>query len=169
MFRVVMFDLGLTLVDSQYRPFAGVEEALTEISRLRTAEGDPLKSCLVSDFEMASPPMTKVTALFNEYLVILERSGLRRFFEPVDERVTLSTHAEALKPDRRIFDKALQRLGMIVPLPNCLFITENSTHIERARNDLNMHVLQFGAGSPFGFDDWREAPALIADRLRRLS
>ena len=83
MIRVVMFDLGLTLVDSQYRPFAGVEEALTEISRLRTAEGDPLKSCLVSDFEMVSPPMTtaKVTALFNEYLVILERSGLRRFFE----------------------------------------------------------------------------------------
>ena len=83
--------------------------------------------------------------------------------------MTLSTHAEALKPDRRIFDKALQRLGMIVPLPNCLFITENSTHIERARNDLNMHVLRFGAGSPFGFDDWHEAPALIADRLRRLS
>jgi hypothetical protein len=167
MIRVVMFDLGMTLVDDDRRPFAHVEDALTAISDFKTADGKSLRSCLVSDFTMATPPVTdaKVSALFNEYLAILDGAGLRSFFEPVNKRVTLSTHAGVKKPDRKIFETALQRLGADVSLEECLFITEDAAHIEKAREIFNMKTMQFhSAGSShFDFDDWAEAPALIAN------
>jgi FMN phosphatase YigB (HAD superfamily) len=167
MIRVVMFDLGMTLVDGDHRPFAHVEDALTAISGFKTADGKSLRSCLVSDFTMATLPATvaKVTALFNEYLAILDGTGLRPFFEPVNTRVTLSTHAGVQKPDRKIFEKALQRLGASVSLEECLFITEDATHIDKARKTLRMKTLQFrsAGSSQFDFDDWVKAPALIAN------
>jgi hypothetical protein len=167
MIRVVMFDLGMTLVDADRRPFPHVEDALTAIEGFKTADGKPLRSCLVSDFKMASPPVTaaKVTALFNEYLAILDATGLRPFFEPVSKRVTLSTHVGAEKPDRKIFETALQRLGADVPLEECLFITEEAAHIEKARDTLKMATLEFRSAesSAFDFDDWADAPALIAN------
>jgi FMN phosphatase YigB (HAD superfamily) len=167
MIRVVMFDLGMTLVDGNDRPFPHVEEALTAIATFKTADGKALRSCLVSDFTMAERPVTaaKVTKLFNEYLAILDETGLRPFFEPVKKRVTLSTHAGVKKPDRGIFEKALQRLGASVSLEECLFITENASHIEEARRTLKMKTLQFGStgSSEFDFDDWSDAPALIAN------
>ena len=167
MIRIVMFDLGMTLIDGDHRPFAHVEAALTAISGFKTADGKPLRSCLVSDFTMATPPVTttKVTALFNEYLAILDGTGLRPFFEPVHKRVTLSTQAGVAKPDREIFEKALQRLGASVALKECLFITEDATHIDKARKDLKMQTLQFRSAelSEFDFDDWSDAPALIAN------
>jgi beta-phosphoglucomutase-like phosphatase (HAD superfamily) len=167
MIRVVMFDLGMTLIDADRRPFPHVETALAAISDFKTADGKALRSCLVSDFRMAAPPVTaaKVTALFNEYLSILTATGLRPFFEPVAERVTLSTHAGVNKPDQEIFEKALQRLGADVSLEECLLITEETAHIEKARSDLGMKALRFGGpgSDPLDFDDWAEAPALVAD------
>jgi FMN phosphatase YigB (HAD superfamily) len=49
MIRVVIFDLGMTLIDGNRRPYPHVEDALRAIARLRTADGKPLRSCLVSD------------------------------------------------------------------------------------------------------------------------
>ncbi len=87
MIRVVMFDLGMTLVDGERHPFPHVTDALTAIADFKTGDGKPLRSCLVSDFTMPTKPVTdaKVTALFEEYLAILDQTGLRRFFEPVKE------------------------------------------------------------------------------------
>jgi hypothetical protein len=44
-------------------------------------------------------------------------------------------------------------------------ITEDAVHIEKARDVLKMGTLQFrsGGSSQFSFDDWAEAPALIAN------
>ena len=167
MIRVVMFDLGKTLIDGNHQPFPHVEIALAAISDFKTADGQALRSCLVSDFTMAKPPVTdaKVAALFNEYLAILDGTGLRPFFEPVNKRVTLSTHAGVEKPDRKIFETALQRLGAnSVKLVECLFITEEATHIEKARETLKMKTLQFRSpeSNQFDFDNWAEAPGLIA-------
>jgi len=166
MIRVVMFDLGLTLIDADNRPFPHVKDALDAISTFRAENGNPLRRCLVSDFTMASPPATsaKVSALFKQYLAILDPTGLRPFFEPVSKRITLSTHAGVLKPDRKIFETALSRLGAGVQLQECLFITENAAHIKAARETLEMQTLRFrSAGSnQFDFEDWAQAPALIA-------
>ena len=94
----------------------------------------------------------KVAALFEEYLSILEQTGLRPYFEPVTRRVTLSTHAGVLKPDRTIFEKAVQRLGADWPLEECLFITENREHIKAARTMLKMKTLQFRSPESKEFD-----------------
>jgi len=167
MIQVVMFDLGMTLIDGENRPFPHVESALTAISGFKTVNGKPLRSCLVSDFTMPPSPVTaeKVTALFNEYLAILDQTGLRPFFEPVNKRITLSTQAGVRKPDRKIFETALQRLGASVPLEECLFITEEATHIAAASNTLHMKTLQFrsATSSEFDFDNWAEAPGLVAN------
>jgi FMN phosphatase YigB (HAD superfamily) len=163
MIKVLMFDLGATLIDSDRRPFPHAREALTALRDFQTSDAAPLKSCLVSDYK---PPHTpaEIQPLFQEYLDILESTGLREFFEPVEERVTLSTQAGFEKPDHRIFEFALQRLHSTASLKECLLITENADHIRRARQDLKMATLQFKApgATEFDFDDWSKAPALIA-------
>jgi HAD superfamily hydrolase (TIGR01509 family) len=166
MIRVVMFDFGQTLVDAHRRPFDHVREALTAIGGFRAADSKPLSSCLVSDFTLVAPPITpaKVRPVFEEYLAVLGAAGLREFFEPVGKRVTLSTHVGVNKPDRAVFTKALSRLQSRATLAECLFITENADHIRAARQTLGMTTLQFKAPGAirFDFDDWSQAPALIA-------
>jgi FMN phosphatase YigB (HAD superfamily) len=166
MIRVVIFDLGGTLIDANNHPFPHAVDALTAISGFMTADGKPLRSCLVSDYTMATVPVTvaKVTAIFNQYLELLDGTGLRPFFEPVKKRVTLSTQAGSMKPDKKIFAKAIERLGVAVALKDCLFITENAEHVERARTQLHMQALRFRVpgSAHFDFEDWSQAPALIA-------
>lgn len=152
MIKVVMFDLGQTLIDeaNHQRPFPHAIEALTTITKAKPA----LKTCLVSDYKMELTPAKAM----KEYLAILDAAGLRAFFEPVKKRVTLSNHAGAVKPDRRIFVKALQRLGVpATPLKDCCFITENAAHIKAAREQLHMQAFQFGVD----FADWAEVPAML--------
>ena len=165
---VVMFDFGGTLVDADERPFPNVAAALDAVARLVTHAGTPLRSCLVSDFLPAEPPSpANIQARFAEYLAILAASGLRRYFEPVEKRVTLSTHAGVRKPDRRVFATALRRLGARVALARCLLITEDAEHVAAVRRTLHMQTLRFGprGGSGVDFDDWREAPALVVARV----
>jgi FMN phosphatase YigB (HAD superfamily) len=166
MIRVVLFDLGLTLVDSLNRPFPHVKEALQIMQSFTTAKGKPLHLGLVSDFDLPAPPATpaKVAAIFDRYLAVLDHTGLRPFFEPVQRRVTLSTHAGVLKPDRKIFETALRRLRSKASLEECLFVTENRDHIRAARTRLHMSTLHFRSGesSGFDFDDWLQAPPMIA-------
>jgi hypothetical protein len=166
MIRVAFFDLGLTLIDSQDRPFPHVKEALTTIQSFITVKGKPLLTGLVSDFDLPVPPATpaKIAAIFRRYLAVLDATGLRPFFEPVQRRVTLSTHAGVFKPNRKIFETALGRLRSKASLKECLFITENPDHIRVARTTLRMSALQFrsSASTRFDFDDWLQAPTMVA-------
>ena len=168
MIRVVMFDLGLTLLDANAQPFPHVREALAAIAGFEADDGKPLRSCLVSDVAMPAPPVTpaKVRAAFDDYLRVLDDSGLRPLFEPVQRRVTLSVQAGATKPARAVFETALRRLRVRAALDECLFITENGAHAEAVRQ-WGMAALWFRAAgeSAFDFDDWSQAPALIAQRV----
>lgn len=173
MIRVLMFDLGETLIDAQKNPLPHVRTALTAIAGFRTAAGKPLASCLVSDYTMVPPPLTsaKMRPVFDEYLRILAAAGLRTFFEPVARRVTLSTHAGATKPAAAVFEKALSRLHIQAALTECLLVTENAAHVAAVRKNLGMQALHFRTSgvTEFDFDDWSQAPALIAERLGRTS
>lgn len=166
MIRVAMFDLGMTLVDAGNKPFDHALEALTVIKGFKTTAAKPLCICLVSDFTLAEPPNAaqKARALFKQYLALLDPTGLRPYFEPVQKRVTLSTQAGAMKPDRAVFETALRRLQVRASLEECLLVTENAAHVKAARTRLHMKALQFkSAGSDqFDFDDWSQAPALVA-------
>ena len=169
MIRVVWFDLGQTLVDAQRRPFPHVPAALAAIAGFHTAAGKPLRIALISDFTMVEPPLTpaRVKPVFDEYLAILDATGLRHFFEPVARRVTLSTHAGVAKPARALFEKALGRLQLKAGLDECALITEEAAHIEAVRTKLGMKALRFGPAGAHGvdFSDWSQAPALLAHLL----
>jgi hypothetical protein len=169
MIRVVMFDLGDTLLDAQGRPLPNVLPALQAIMSMRSASGKPLASCLVSDFTMTPGPPTpqKVKPLFDQYLARLAASGLRPLFEPVSRRVTLSTHAGAAKPARAVFEMALHRLRSNAALDECLLITEDAAHVAAVRHTLGMQALRFKGVGPAAcdFDDWSAAPALVAHRI----
>jgi FMN phosphatase YigB (HAD superfamily) len=158
MVTVVLFDLGDTLVDGS-RAFPHVPETLSAVSRFKAA-GEPLQFALVSDFTMAgAPDPDAVAAIFAEYLDLLDDFGLRGFFTPAERRVTLSTHAGVMKPDRRVYELALSRLGGGASLTDCLSVTENAEHIVACRA-MGMRTLRFGVD----FTDWAEFPLL----LRRL-
>ena len=166
MIRVVMFDLGLTLIDGSGQPFPHVKASLSSIQGF-VVGGKPVQSCLVSDFTMPAPPPTpaKIKVLFEQYLqVFLEPTGLRPFFEPVEKHITLSTHAGDVKPAKKVFTKALERLGTTATLDQCLFITEKADHVDIARKEYGMRTLLFRepGATRFDFDDWSQAPLLIA-------
>ncbi|HKP85930.1 MAG TPA: hypothetical protein VJZ26_07540 [Blastocatellia bacterium] len=164
MIRVLLLDLGETLVHGD-TIFPNVKTALEALANFRTEANEPLALALVSDFTMPTPPVTaqKIETIFRDYVAELDGFGLTSFFEPVKQHATLSTHAGVFKPDRRIFEMALSRLGVSAGLGECLFITENAGHIAACQN-LGMKTLQFdGSGAPGSdFSDWAEAPPLIA-------
>lgn len=164
MIRIVIFDLGLTLLDARDRPFPHVIGALTAIAGFRTADGRALRSCLVSDYEMPSSPLStlQIGALFRAYLARLKASGLQPLFEPVQRRITLSTHAGVFKPERALFETALRRLRAAVTLEECLLVTEDAAHVRAVRRQLGMQALRFRGGAGADFEDWAQAPALIA-------
>jgi FMN phosphatase YigB (HAD superfamily) len=158
---VLFLDLGDTLVHGDAL-LPHVPEALKVLEQLPTPDGRALLTGLVSDYTMPEPPVThrKKRALFDEYVSRLEGYRLRAFFEPVDARVTLSTQAGALKPDRRVFELAIERLNPGSPLSACMFVTENPGHVAATRA-LGMTSFQFGVD----FADWIEGPLVIAHAI----
>jgi hypothetical protein len=162
--KVVMFDLGGTLVDAQRKPVPHAKAALATIASFKTTGSKRLHTCLVSDFTMPTPPATaaKVRALFQQYLAVLDQAGLRHFFEPVQKRVTLSTHAGAMKPQRAVFAKALSRLGVTATLAESMLITEDEGHVAHVRDKLHMKALRFAPDGSGDFADWADAPSLVA-------
>lgn len=153
---VLLLDLGGTLVDDS-QPFPHVKAALGALVRFQGSSEQPLQLALVSDFAPPDPPTPAgVKARFSEYLRLLDGFGLRRFFQPAGRHVTLSTHAGVSKPDRRLYELALQRLGTGAALSDCVSITEDAGHAVACRA-LGMTALRFGTD----LTDWSEAPLLV--------
>jgi hypothetical protein len=170
MIRVLMLDVGNTLLrESDGSLFPHVLEALECVRQFETEGGDPLARCLVSDYPRDLPvPQAKLNGVMKEFQSLLPDS-LLTYFQPVDRLVTLSAHAGVSKPDRHVFETALERLGSAAQLNECLFITEDVPHIKVCRR-FGTETLQFGgfktravAGSDF--NDWIDAPGLIARHL----
>ena len=55
MVQVLLLDLGGTLVDRNLQPLPHVATALEAVASFHTAAGKSLASCLVSDYDLASP------------------------------------------------------------------------------------------------------------------
>ena len=160
MIRVAILDLGGTLVDDAH-PFPHVPEALSALARIKLPGASPpsrLTLLLVSDFTMPEAPVTKAktAALVKEYVALLEGFGLRPFFMPISKRITLSTQVGVLKPDRRIYEAALERSATGATLDECVSISEDAAHLAVCRQ-LGMATLRFGED----FTDWSAAPNLV--------
>lgn len=162
MSRVLLLDLGDTLI-REMKVLPHVPEALAALAEFKGDDGKPLKRALVSDTRMPALPPTpaKIKPIFDEYLATLDAVQLRSFFEPVSKNVTLSAHAGVMKPDRKVFELALKRLGATAKLSECVFVTENADHIRHCRDELGMKTLQFGKD----FTDWSDGPLLLSTMI----
>jgi hypothetical protein len=167
MIKLALFDLGETLIHGT-TPFPDVITALDAIAQLHTRSGGRLILGLVSDFLSAEPPVTeaKISAREQEYRKILVDAQLSEFFEPFSARVTLSTRAGVNKPDRRIFELAVERSGLEASLADCTFTTEDIGHLAKCK-EYGMSAVRFGMGPEItpAFSEWADAPALFADLL----
>lgn len=164
MIRLALFDLGDTLIHGD-AAFPHVHEALTTIRQFELSDGSSLWIGIVSDDAIPPPQFTEaeIVASESQFQGILATAGLNDLFDPFDRCVTTSTRAGVNKPDRRIFERAIQRSGVAATLGDCLFVTEHVGHLAACKS-LGMSVIRFGAGSGIqpAFSDWRHAPPLIA-------
>lgn len=140
--RALLFDLGDTL-EHRGRPRPGAEALLLALRRVRDADGGVPLAALVSDYGLASSP-AEAAALRRDYLRELRALGLGRFFQPFDERVTLSSDVGAYKPDPRLFRAALDKLQPYLSWHDAVFVTENAAHVRAAR-ELGMLAVQVRA------------------------
>src|SRR5512132_596333 len=97
--KVILFDLGNTLENTQVGGLLpGALKALKAIQEMKGADGKPAVLALVSDFGDIPATPAQIDASLQEYLEIIDNLGIRKFFEPVSKRITLSTQAGATKP-----------------------------------------------------------------------
>ncbi len=141
--QVVLFDLGDTL-EHQDTLFPGAVETLTAISQMRDEDQQSVRLGLVSDFDMPHRP-ADIPAIRERYVDVLDRLGIRDFFEPVDVGVTLSTDVGVYKPDPRVFRAALDKFSPGLAFESAVFVTENYDHVLTARS-LGMRAVHLASG-----------------------
>lgn len=162
--KMVLFDLGGTL-EFHNVLLPGARETLEAIAKMRDAQAQPIVLALVSDFFMPTGP-EEIPAIRQRYLDLLDILGIRAFFEPVEQRVTLSTEVGVFKPDQRIFEAVIEKSGLELTWQDIIFITENREHVEAARG-FGMHAVHFrGPGQLRGeLQDLRDLPRMIEEFL----
>jgi FMN phosphatase YigB (HAD superfamily) len=150
--KMVLFDLGQTLedvVDSEDVLLPGAREALEAIRAMRDSNGEAPVLALISDFGDIPATPTQILASQQEYYQLLDKLGIRSFFEPVAQRVTLSTEVGRPKPDKKIFQAVIEKIPGL-HFADVMFITENREHVEAARH-LQMQAIHFkGPGQTTG-------------------
>jgi FMN phosphatase YigB (HAD superfamily) len=146
--KMILFDLGQTLEDRDVL-LPGARKTLQAIQAMRDSSGEAVVMALVSDFDMPDRP-EQIPVIRQQYYDILESLGIRSFFEPVSERVTLSTEVGVLKPDEKIFRAVVEKIDEDLSFQCVVFITENLEHVE-ATCDLGMTAIHFkGPGQTSG-------------------
>ncbi len=98
---------------------------------------------------MPSGP-SDVATIQQRYYSLLDDLGIRPFFEPVAEHVTLSTEVGVFKPDEAVFRAAASKAGPAVAFGDVLFVTENLSHVLAARRLGLAAVHVRGPGQPHG-------------------
>jgi FMN phosphatase YigB (HAD superfamily) len=111
---------------------AGRAGHLEAIRALRDGDGPAARLGLASDYDMPGEP-SEVPEIQQRYYALLDHLGILAFFEPVAERVTLSTEVGVFKPDEAVFRAAVAKAGPALGFPDVLFVTENRDHVLAAR------------------------------------
>jgi len=146
--KLILFDLGDTL-EHQDVLLPGAMEVLQTVSNLKDSEGQPVLLALVSDFLMLRQP-SDIPRLQQQYYDLLGRLGIDAFFRPLEQFVTLSTEVGVFKPDRLIFQTAIEKAHADLAFSDVLFVTENREHVQAVRT-LGMHAVHFkGPGQQQG-------------------
>jgi FMN phosphatase YigB (HAD superfamily) len=151
--KIVLFDLGKTLADQNVHNqdvlLPGALKTLQAIQAMRDSSGKAIVMALVSDFVRPDSP-GQIPVIQEQYYDILDSLGIRSFFEPVSERVMLSTEVGVFKPDEKIFRTVIEKIDEDISFQCVVFITENLEHVVAAR-DLGMTAIHFkGPGQSSG-------------------
>jgi FMN phosphatase YigB (HAD superfamily) len=146
--KMVLFDLGKTL-EREDVLLPGARETLEAIHAMRDSNGEAPVLALVSDFGDIPASPEQILSSQKEYLKILENLGIRSFFEPVAQRVTLSTEVGKLKPAKKIFQAVIEKIPGL-HFADIMFITEDRDHVQAARG-FEMQAIHFkGPGQSTG-------------------
>ncbi|QIF01668.1 M20/M25/M40 family metallo-hydrolase [Roseimicrobium sp. ORNL1] len=162
--RIVIFDLGDTLEhDDVLLP--GAIEMLTSVRNMRDDRGDAPVMCLLSDY-FTPTAQDPLDAIQTRYYTLLETLGIRAFFEPVSERVTLSSELGVSKPSKRLFERTVEKAAPGFDLHHALFITEHAGHVAAARGFGMMAIHFKGPGQTTGeVDNLADLVPLISRNL----
>jgi FMN phosphatase YigB (HAD superfamily) len=153
--KIILFDLGNTLEDvERERLLPGARKTLKTIQAMRDAQGHAPVLALLSDFGEIPATPEQIQVSQEEYFDILRGLGIRSFFNPLTQGVTLSTEVGAAKPSRKIFQVAIDKIGGGLSFQDTLFITENKAHVDAVRA-LGMKAIHFkGPGEASGDITW---------------
>ena len=146
--RVVIFDLGDTLEYNDVL-LPGAQDMLTRVRELRDDDDKSPALCVLSNYFMPTDA-DPLEAIQGRYYALLDTLGIRSFFEPVTERVTLSSEVGVEKPAREIFERAVAKVDPQLELRHTIFITENPEHIAAARQFGMMAIHFQGPGQQTG-------------------
>ena len=138
--KVVLFDLGRTLEDNDIL-LPGAQQTLEKIRLMQDKDANPFVLGLISDWIMPNGA-DDIPGIQQQYYALLDQFGIRAFFEPVAERVTLSTEVGVFKPDEKIFRLALDKIDPNLQFDDAIFITEKAEHVVGARG-LGMGAIHF--------------------------
>ena len=73
--------------------------------------------------------------------MLLEKLGIRSFFEPVAQRIILSTEVGRPKPDKKVFQAVIEKIPGL-HFADVMFMTEDRSHVQAAHR-LGMQALHF--------------------------
>ncbi|TKJ17974.1 M20/M25/M40 family metallo-hydrolase [Blastococcus sp. CCUG 61487] len=154
--KLVLFDLGQTLEDGGVlRP--GALQLLQDLAGLEVGRRPAVLLGLLSDVTEADTP-DDVPGIREQYHALLDGLGIRRFFEPVDRRVTLCTEVGVRKPAPAAFRAAIAKAEPALFPDDVLFVTEDVDHVRAARR-LGLHAVRIGA--PGGGEEAAELPDVL--------
>lgn len=141
--KIVLFDLGDTL-EHKDTLLPGATETLSSIQNMKDSSDQPFVLGLVSDFGLPqnTGDQNEIKIAQEKYYEIIEKLGIRRFFEPVGDRVTLSIEVGIEKADQKIFRKAVDKLSNGLSFGNVIFVTEKKEHIDAVRG-FGMNAIHF--------------------------
>jgi Peptidase family M28/Haloacid dehalogenase-like hydrolase len=145
--RIILFDLGQTLEDNGVL-LPGAANILSAIQTMKDPN-EELVTALVSDY-YETESHEDIEVLKEQYYKDLEKLGLQSYFQPLSQKVTLSTEVGVRKPDERIFRTAIDKIYRDLPFHHVIFIADNLDHVIAAR-ELGMTAIHFqGPGQSTG-------------------
>jgi len=146
--RIIFFDLGQTLEDNGVL-LPGANDLLSAIQSMKDSNEELPVTALVSDYYEADRP-EDIEVLKKQYYNDLEELGIQSYFQPLSQKVTLSTEVGVRKPNEKIFRSAIDKIEKDLPFHHVIFIADSLDHVTSAR-ELGMTAIHFqGPGQNTG-------------------
>jgi FMN phosphatase YigB (HAD superfamily) len=131
--KIVLFDLGNTLMnEDEDILLPGATETLSSIQQMKDTNNQPVILGLASNYGLSNNEEV-IKRAQEKYYWDLEKLGIVSFFEPLNQKVTLSIEVGVEKPKEEFFRAAVDKVSVSLSFDNVIFITENKEHVDAVR------------------------------------